>query len=385
MNLQRVRVRLTLIYGLLSALAVGAIAWYAVRVGSDRIYESAEREAVAVATEWAVATEEVELANTWLVNPVDEWTDPQGDAWVEPPLFTIASNAGGHPSFGRFEQDGRWLSYTQPVDGQNVIVTAVELGSFDSDVSSLRLRVWVVAIGLVAAASAAGYWIAGRSLRPTRAVIAQQRDFIADASHELRTPLAVIQASASHTLSRHREADEYRESLSEILEAAEKAGQSVGELLELARLDAGQAEPRRAPLRLDLLVEEVASTVRIDGVTIEAVPGEAVVVEADYPLIRQVVENLTRNAAARADHIHLTCTPWEGWAVVQVGDNGPGFDPEVLPHVFDRFRRGDSRGSSGLGLAIAKSLVEAHDGVIDALNGPEGGALLRVRLPLSEM
>ena len=208
----------------------------------------------------------------------------------------------------------------------------------------------------------------------------QQRDFIADAAHELRTPLAVIRASASHVLSRPRENLEYQQSLGEILAAAERAGVGVGELLELARLDAGQARPRLAPLRLDLLVEEVAAAIRVDAVEITAQEGEALVVDADYALLHQVIETLTRNAAARSAHVRLSTAPVADRAVIEIRDDGPGFDPKVLPHVFDRFRRGDRKGSTGLGMAIAKSIVEAHGGEISAANAPEGGALVRIAL-----
>ena len=71
------------------------------------------------------------------------------------------------------------------------------------------------------------------------------------------------------------------------------------------------------------------------------------------------------------------------WAVVNVVDNGPGFDDELLPHVFDRFRRGDGRGSSGLGMAIAKGIIDAHDGRIDVANQPDGGASVRILLPVA--
>jgi len=220
-------------------------------------------------------------------------------------------------------------------------------------------------------------------LEQLEAHVAEQQRFAANASHELRTPLAIIKASASHALSRNRSADEYAAALHEIEHAAERATIGVGELLDLARLDAGQAQPRLAPLRLDLLAEEVAGSVRLDGVTIAAAEGEALVVQADYALLRQVVENLARNAAARATTVWLSTGRSDRWGVLLVADDGPGFDPDVLPHVFDRFRRGDGKGSSGLGMAIAKSIVEAHGGRIEAQNRPDGGAMVRIAVPLA--
>jgi two-component system OmpR family sensor kinase len=236
--------------------------------------------------------------------------------------------------------------------------------------------------GLVAALAAAAAWMAaGRLAAPVRRARAVNRDFIADAAHELRTPLAIIQASAGHALSRERANNEYRESLSEILSATERAGASVGELLEFARLEAGQATPRLAPLRLDLLVEEVAASTRVDGTIIESIPGEAVVVEADYNLLRQVVDNITRNAAARSDKVVLTTHLDQRSARVEIADDGPGFDPGIIDHVFERFRRGDRSGSVGLGMAIARTIVELHGGTCSAANNPDGGALVTVELP----
>ena len=396
MNLQRIRVQLTVLYAVLAALAVGLLTWIALSSGGDRIVESAEREAENVVRELAIAgfpappQDPEELAapfNTWNVNPVDEWQFAYGATRLEPPLFTIADRAlnQGRPVFSEFEQNGSWLAYAEPREASNeVVVTAIDLGPFEDDRSSFRRRVLLAALVAIAATTAAAWWVAGRALQPARSAMARQRDFIADAAHELRTPLAVIRASASHTLSKEREPAAYTLALNEILAATERAGSGVGELLELARLDAGQAQPRKAPLRVDLLIEEVASSVRVDDVEISTLTAEAIVVDADYALLRQVLENLTHNAASRASEVELSVISAAGTVTMQIADNGPGFDPDILEHVFERFRRGDNRGSTGLGMAIAKSIVEAHGGSVSAANRSTGGAIVKLHLAASK-
>ena len=232
-------------------------------------------------------------------------------------------------------------------------------------------------------AGLATWWAVGQAQAPIDHPHLVNRDFIADAAHELRTPLSIIQASAGHALARPRSDEEYRESLGEILTATERAGSSVGELLEFARLEAGQATPRLTPLRLDLLVEEVAASDRLDDVTVEVSLAEAVVVEADYNLIRQVIDNIVRNAAARANTVTLVTALDAREARIDITDDGPGFDPGIIEHVFERFRRGDRSGSAGLGMAIARTIVELHGGRCEAANfgeGDDGGARVSVFL-----
>ena len=270
MNLRTIRIRLTLVYGLLSAVAIGGLALFADRAGQDSIYSSAEREAYSYAQE---VFQKSEGGNAWWVDISDDGGESSyGDTWIEPPLQNITRDGlwNGEPFSIHSENETRYMGAVLETGPDVAVVAFTDLTGFDDDASGLRLRIAVAGVGAVLAVATIGWVIAGRSLRPTRAVLAQQRDFIADAAHELRTPLAVIQASASQSLAREREASDYRNALVEIAGAADRASSGVNELLEFARLEAGQALPRVAPLRLDFLVEELAASVRRDHVSVSA-------------------------------------------------------------------------------------------------------------------
>jgi len=381
------------VFGLVSALAVGILATLTLRSATARIEDEAERELeqnVAYVLGYIdlddLPTDEYDM---WLVetDPNDEHVEPLGDIGVEPPLYSVASDAVEYgPTTEPFSQDGEdYLVHAQQYpDSTMAVAGAYWLGDTRASISSLRLRIGLTALVIVAGTSLVGYWFAGRALRPARRALDQQRDFLANAAHELRAPIAVIQASASQTLARPHEPDDYVQTLTEIQAAAERAGSDVVDMLDLARLDAGHTVPRRTPLRLDLLVEEVAAAVDTAGTTVEVRPSDATVIDADYTLLRRAVANVAQNAARRAATVHLSVRTEGGDAVVEVADDGPGFAPDLLPRVFDRFSRGDrasDREGSGIGLAIVRSVVEAHSGRAEAANRPEGGAVLRLHLP----
>jgi two-component system OmpR family sensor kinase len=218
-----------------------------------------------------------------------------------------------------------------------------------------------------------------------------QRRFVADASHELRTPLTTIRSNAGLLLRRPDIAPADREAaLRDIASESERMSRLVHDLLILARADAGQ-HLDRTPLDLAPLVQEVGRqaqqlhpTLRIDVETEPAwTSGNA---DAVKQLLWILLDNAARFAAdggrvkihveARADEI----------AELSVADDGPGILPSDLERIFDRFFQGDlSRAASGagLGLAIARWIVQEHRGRITAHNRPERGAEFIVELPIA--
>jgi two-component system, OmpR family, sensor kinase len=220
------------------------------------------------------------------------------------------------------------------------------------------------------------------------------RRFLADASHELRTPLASIRGYAElFRLGAASDPAEVERAMSRIEAEATRMGVLVENLLLLARLE----ELPEAPLtEVDLseLAEHAAQDTRA------AAPDRDVVVHATGPVrvlgdpeqLRQVLSNLTRNAAIHTPPgtaIEITVTSQHDRAVLKVRDRGAGLPPGAGDRLFERFWRtegGRSRGpgGAGLGLAIVKAIVEAHHGDVDGQNADGGGAVFRVTLPLIE-
>lgn len=214
-----------------------------------------------------------------------------------------------------------------------------------------------------------------------------QRRFVDDASHELRTPLSTIQGNAGLLARGPAVSDDVRRAAAADI-AAETARMTrlVDRMLTLARADSGLAL-ELAPVDLGPLLNEVCRQARPVHADRRLECGaESVLVAGDEDAMRQLVWILLDNALRQArSHVSLVLSTEGDWARLTVSDDGPGIPPEERERVFQRFYRTDrarSGSGAGLGLSIARWIVEQHHGRILACEAPGGGASMYVDLPL---
>jgi len=222
----------------------------------------------------------------------------------------------------------------------------------------------------------------------------QRRDLMADITHELRTPLTVIQGNLEGFLDGVYSPDEAR--LKSLLEETQILARLVEDLRTLALAESGALQLKKEPTDLALLIGETVSAFRTQadaaGVKIDVQAGSDLpVLNLDPERFRQVLSNLIANAlryTPRAGNIHvsyMTIRSDDGnYTEVTVQDNGVGIAPDVLPNIFNRFYKSRDSSGTGLGLPIARHLVEAHAGKITAESEPGRGTTMRIRLPVSE-
>lgn len=221
----------------------------------------------------------------------------------------------------------------------------------------------------------------------------QRRDLMADITHELRTPLTVIQGNLEGMLEGVYTPDEAR--MKSLLEETQVLARLVEDLRTLALAESGALQLKKEPTDLAVLVNETLSAFRAQadsaGITLEVqTDTNAGLMDLDPGRIRQVISNLVANAlryTPKGGMVHvqhcLIKAGEEEFVEISVKDNGPGISLEMLPNIFNRFyRSGDSSGM-GLGLPIARYLVEAHGGTIEAASQPGQGTRIRFTLPVS--
>lgn len=240
-----------------------------------------------------------------------------------------------------------------------------------------------------------------------------ERDLLADVSHELKTPLTSIQGFSQAILdSAVQEIEGARRAARTIYDETARMARLVGDLLTLARFESGETQLRNEKLDLGQLlptwVERMRPNAAAQGQTLQATVGALPIVQGDAGRLEQVVTNLVDNAlkynhsggsvSVSADaesealpgmnllrsRRRMAVSSRKDWVKICVTDTGSGISPKDLPHVFDRFFRGDkarAAGGTGLGLAIAQEIIAAHEGNIRVESELGKGSTFIVRLP----
>ena len=229
----------------------------------------------------------------------------------------------------------------------------------------------------------------------------QQRVFVSDAAHELKTAVAVIKSSLQLLALKPRSPGEYKLGLERCLADSERLEELVNKMLTLARVENGAA-PDGVIVNCDLVlcaqavVKQLETLARLRGVTVDVTTDSACAVPLTGEDGNLLVENLLHNALqhspaharveVRVQRLTGTTPGAAGSGLLVVQDHGEGIAADVLPHVFDRFYRGDASrsratGGAGLGLAICKALVEKVGGSIEIKSEQGQGTTVSVRLP----
>lgn len=218
-------------------------------------------------------------------------------------------------------------------------------------------------------------------------VDARRRAFLADVAHELRTPLTVIRGRVEAMLDGLDARDDAE--LERVLNQAGILERLVDDVRTVALAETGSLELRPEPTDPAILLNDVASDYSDEaldvGVEIEvAAADDLPAAEVDPARIRQVLLNLVGNAlrhCRHGDRVTLSALAESESLLLEVRDTGRGIPPELLGRVFERFAKDEDSPGAGLGLAIAKDIVEAHGGTISADSAPGEGTTMRVVLP----
>lgn len=266
------------------------------------------------------------------------------------------------------------------------IVLAQPLAPINDSIRTLRTTM-AFALPLIVAGFGAVIWISvGRALRPVAVAMERERQLVIDASHELRSPLAGLRVLLE---TEPHDRGEQAENRRRVLNGVQRLETISDQLLDLGRAE-GRSRRDVRPVDLDDVVRRTVSrlgdapTARID--LDDVVAGQTLGVESE---LEGVVENLISNALRHATNtVKVTVTEDADNTLLIVDDDGDGIRAADRDRVFDRFTRLDeararTTGGAGLGLAIVRANVEAHDGTVAVDESPLGGARFTVTLPTS--
>ncbi|MBP2656462.1 MAG: integral rane sensor signal transduction histidine kinase [Firmicutes bacterium] len=286
-------------------------------------------------------------------------------------------------------------------DGQFIgtVYLGKDLTAYFLTLERSAVAILIAAVVFIFLAAFMGYLLAGRVLIPIEASINRQKQFVADASHELRTPLSVLQTSIEAIeLDEENKLSVFSEQiLVDVKEEFLRIKRLISGLLTLARADAGTVVLKNKSFLLNEIVDQVMRSLKVaveqKNIELKFIMPEVSQMTADQERIGQLMYILVENAVKYTPEngavtVQIDRAECSGAAYVRllVQDTGPGVQPEDRERIFERFFRADKARSRntegmGLGLSIAKWIVDAHQGRIYVKNNPGGGSQFIVLIP----
>lgn len=264
----------------------------------------------------------------------------------------------------------------------------------DTAKDNIRTNLIYIDLLIFVASATAGYFLAGRTLKPISVMISEENRFITDASHELRTPITALRTSLEVNLrDKNLDFKEARNLLQDNLHEVEQLQALTDNLLLLAKgsndndaLNVGQADLKEV---VESVVTKLTPLARKKKITLESKVGE-ITLKADSDKLTRLLVILVDNAikySSKETKIEVTGKKTDHRVMIGVSDQGIGIKDSDIVHIFDRFYRADSSHAGGtgygLGLAIAKKIVGQHGGTITVKSGLGKGTTFTILLPLT--
>jgi signal transduction histidine kinase len=330
------------------------------------------------------------LAPVFIVPAAGEVSSSGAPAVTDPAAISQALQAGSDMRTIRLDNGTRLRLLTYRISSQTVLQAGRLLTDQDRLLSQYLTGLLILGSAASLVMALASWALAGRSIKPSQRAWDQQQQFISNASHELRTPLTILRASADYAL-RSPSTEEREKSLRDILDECDYMNRMVEDLLLLSRLDAHRLTLAADIVPLPDLLAEIARTVEklaaAKGVTL-ALDAAQGTVRGDRVRLRQVLLILLDNAlrfTPAGGTVRLGAQASGREVVVHVSDSGAGIPPKHLAHVFERFYQvpgqPDEGRGNGLGLSIARGLVEAQHGKITMSSQAGKGTTVQIVLP----
>jgi signal transduction histidine kinase len=260
----------------------------------------------------------------------------------------------------------------------------------DAVTANLSIELVYVNLFVLIVGGFGSYFLARRSLLPIEKAHEAQSRFTSDASHELRTPLAVMKTELEVALrDSAATTDSLKEVLSSNLEEVDKLSRLAEMLLNLSQLD--QTKLKLGPVNLNKISLGIIKDFNKPSNRISLTSDKKLTVKGNEMTITDLIKVLVENAiqySPKDSQVSITLSQFEEYAKFEITNSGPGVQPDKLPYIFDRFYRADSSRTNGknkgygFGLALAKNIVELHNGKLFVSSAPDYETTFTFLLPL---